>query len=161
LDILVCVEVREHSLVEDLILLVKKNILDFDRDTVKKILDIIINLALKESDIIASISPTFELAKKYIDQNIDKAITINSVCKYINLDKSYFIRKLKNIYSISPKQYIIDMKLDMALSYLKEGLSTLETCEKVGYESSESFTIVFKKKFGITPHAYKHQFSRS
>jgi len=58
----------------------------------------------------------------------------------------------KQVYSITPHQYIIDLKLRKAKELLETtSLTISEICRNIGFESVFSFSILFKGRFGQPP----------
>ena len=113
-----------------------------------------------ESDFAGSIAnlgsnAVFYEAKRYMDTHFHENISILSVCKHVNLDESYFGRGFKNVFGITPKQYIVNMKMETALACLKEGAPVTDAGRYAGYENVPAFTSAFRKHFRVTPSEYK------
>ena len=69
-----------------------------------------------------------------------------------------FNRYWKAYMKETPHQYLISLRMKEAKCLLEETrLSVGEIAGKVGYSSLESFGFAFRKRFGISPHAYRRR----
>ncbi len=96
------------------------------------------------------------IAKEYIDNNYDKDLTLTQVAKYIYLSDSYFAHSFKDKFGISPKSYILKVRIEAAKEYLKNtDTKVSEVAKIVGFSSQQRFNDIFKKHEGITPLNYR------
>ena len=93
--------------------------------------------------------------KRYIDTNFGKEINLDLLSHLQFTSKYHLIRVFKRYYGITPKQYLIDKRIEEAKKMLKSGKSVSETCYTVGFESLNSFSNLFKAKTGMPPSMYK------
>lgn len=92
----------------------------------------------------------------YSDLNLDFLSHIRFVSKY------HLLRLFKRHYGLTPRQYLIDKRIEKSKEQLKNGRSVTETCFAVGFQSLGSFSTLFKTKTGKSPTEYqKEQLSRS
>ena len=69
-----------------------------------------------------------------------------------------FNRYWKACMKETPHQYLISLRMKEAKCLLVETrLSVGEIAGKVGYASLESFGFAFRKRFGISPHAFRRR----
>jgi AraC-like DNA-binding protein len=88
------------------------------------------------------------LMKKYFLSNL----TINDYAVLSGRSLSTFHRDFKRYYSITPKQYLLGLKLEYAYNLLKNGdKSVSEISSEVGYENTSHFIKAFKSKYNTTP----------
>ncbi len=96
------------------------------------------------------------IAKEYIDNNYDKDLTLTQVAKYIYLSDSYFAHSFKDKFGISPKSYILKVRIEAAKEYLKNtDTKVAEVAKIVGFSSQQRFNDIFKKHENITPLNYR------
>lgn len=100
--------------------------------------------------------------KNYIDHNYDTDINLDFLSNTKFVSKYHLLRLFKKYYGITPKQYLIDKRIEKSKENLKNNVSVTETCFAVGFESLGSFSVLFKTKTSQTPSEYqKEQLSRS
>lgn len=93
-----------------------------------------------------------EKALKYINENYDQNINLDSLAYFVNLDKSYLVRLFKSKYGSTPIEYLIDYRLYQARTFLlNTDMTVTEISERCGFNSSSYFISQYKKKFGCTP----------
>lgn len=96
------------------------------------------------------------IAKEYIDSNYDKDLTLTQVAKYIYLSDSYFAHCFKDKFGISPKSYILKVRIEAAKEYLKNtDTKVADVAKIVGFSSQQRFNDIFKKHENITPLNYR------
>lgn len=93
-------------------------------------------------------------SKLFIDTHYADTIDIDNISNEAYFSKFHFIRLFKEIYGKTPHQYLIAVRINYAVIFLKQGLSVSETCAAVGFESITSFSGLFKRVVGISPSAF-------
>lgn len=94
--------------------------------------------------------------ENYIMSHIHNPITVSEIAAYLNIDRSHLSRIFKQETGMSPKQYITDLKLDIAAQNLKKsGITVKEAADSVGYIHQTEFSKAFQKRFGILPSHWK------
>jgi len=93
--------------------------------------------------------------KRYIDTNFDKEISLDLLAHLRFTSKYHLIRVFKKYYGITPRQYLINKRVEKAKIFLKAGKSVSDTCYTIGFESINSFSNLFKTKTGISPSIYR------
>lgn len=99
--------------------------------------------------------------RSYIDNNYDNDLNLDLLSHFRFVSKYHLLRLFKKHYGLTPRQYLIDKRIEKSKEQLINGMSVTETCFAVGFESSSSFSTLFKKKTGSTPAEFqKKQLSR-
>jgi len=93
--------------------------------------------------------------KRYIDTNFDKKINLDLLARLQLASKYHLIRVFKKYYGITPRQYLISKRIEIAKKKLKSGTSVSDTCYSVGFDSINSFSNLFRAKTGIPPSVYR------
>lgn len=100
--------------------------------------------------------------KNYIDNNYDSDLNLDLISHFRFVSKYHMIRLFKKYYGVTPRQYLIDKRIEKSKEQLRNGISVTETCFAVGFESLGSFSTLFKTKTGKSPTQFqKEQLSRS
>ena len=100
--------------------------------------------------------------RNYIDNNYDVNLNLDLLSHIQCVSKYHLLRLFKKYYGLTPRQYLIDKRIEKSKEYLKNGMSVTETCFAVGFESLGSFSTLFKTKTGKSPMEFrKEQLSRS
>lgn len=85
-------------------------------------------------------------------------LTIEAIARRSSISEIYFRRLFTEIYGLSPKKYIIMMRMNRAKELLdSENMSVSEIAESVGFGDVYSFCKTFRKEVGATPTEYKKQ----
>lgn len=100
--------------------------------------------------------------KSFIDNNYDADLNLDVISHARFVSKFHLLRLFKKHYGLTPRQYLIDKRIEKSKEQLRIGMSVTETCFAVGFESVGSFSALFKSKTGKSPSAFqKEQLSRS
>jgi len=95
-------------------------------------------------------------AKDYIDAFYDKGLTLKEIARIALLSENHLLRCFKEIFQISPFQYITRLKIKQAQKQLRETNKSISSisCD-LGYTSLSNFSDYFKKLVGLSPSAYR------
>ena len=100
--------------------------------------------------------------RHFIDNNFEKDLKLDFLSRVRFTSKYHLQRLFKRYYGLTPRQYLIDKRIEKSKEYLKNGMTVTETCFSVGFESLGSFSKLFKTKTGKSPSKFqKEQVSRS
>jgi len=94
--------------------------------------------------------------KDYIDRNFHKKISIEEFAEKFQMDTKSFSYQFKKEVGLSPKQYIMESRLNLAKELIeKGGYRISEISNKVGYDDALYFSRAFKKYVGKSPKQYE------
>ena len=83
-------------------------------------------------------------------------ISIEDICSEVGLSKYHFIRKFKELIGISPKQFILELRLKKACHFLiTTKLPLSEIAIKCGFKTTKNLYYSFEKVYGIGPKEYQ------
>ena len=100
--------------------------------------------------------------RNYIDNNYDTDLNLDLLSQLRFISKFHLLRLFKKHYGQTPRQYLIEKRIEKSKEQLKNGMSVTETCFAVGFESLGSFSTLFKAKTGKSPSEFQsEQLSRS
>jgi AraC-like DNA-binding protein len=97
-----------------------------------------------------------EKSRRYMDKNFQKQITLAEIADCADISSSYFCRKFKNKYKITPITYLRNLRIAHA-SYLLEhtNLPLSEITDQSGFFSIPYFCREFRKAKKISPIRYR------
>lgn len=95
-----------------------------------------------------------QFAIRYIDINIYNPITIEELSTVCHISLSGFKHKFKECMGETPRDYINHRKILKAKELLKNGNNITKTAMLLSFNSSDYFSVVFKKYTASTPTEY-------
>lgn len=99
--------------------------------------------------------------KQYLKLHRNKDITSEDICRHIGCSRSLISHQFKTSTGMSIREYLTILRLEDAKILLENSnLTVTEIAFTVGFGSSNYFTNVFKKQFGIAPGVYKKQYKK-
>lgn len=99
-----------------------------------------------------------ENAKKFIDDNFDKNISLEQVSRYVHLNPTYFCELFKRNTGVNFVDYKTHLRIENAKKLLKAGNLNIDTISsRLGYSDSKYFSKLFKRITGKTPQDYKKE----
>lgn len=93
--------------------------------------------------------------KRYIDTHYSKEIKLDLLAHLRFTSKYHLIRVFKKYYGVTPRQYLINKRIEEAKKSLEAGRTVSDTCYDIGFESLNTFSNLFKAKTGKSPSTYK------
>ena len=95
-------------------------------------------------------------ARKYIDDNFAKDISLDDVSRRVNISPYYFSKIFKDELGLNFIEYLTSVRIEKAKELLTESdMSMKEICGACGYTDPNYFSRSFKKNVGVTPTEYK------
>lgn len=93
---------------------------------------------------------------EYIENEFDKELTTDSLCKKFGYSKEHFCRKFKKATGLSPITYLKIYRLERAFSLIKNSDSQIcEIAERCGFLDNNYFTRCFTAHYGNPPTYYR------
>lgn len=95
-------------------------------------------------------------AKRYMDLNYYDAIKIKDIADFLNVNVNYLSSAFKEEFNLSPKQYLMKLKIRKAKKLLSTTNSTITVvANSVGFNDSLAFSKVFKQYTQFSPSSYR------
>ena len=118
--------------------------------------EMVITAAAEHSRVQRAAISTAERIKDYIDSGLSYNVTLDDIAQHFYLNKSYIISIFSEKYGYTPKQYILQRKMQAACSMLEENMYSIsEIADLLDFSSSQHFSSSFKKKLGVSPDEYR------
>jgi ligand-binding sensor protein/AraC-like DNA-binding protein len=99
------------------------------------------------------VKPEYYL-RKYVQENLDKPISIESAAEFIGRSPSFVTHKFKSIYGKTFHEYLSHQRIELSKELLKK-YPISEIFQTCGFNNRYHFSKVFKKVVGKTPHEYQ------
>lgn len=133
--------------------------------TLKESMELIINERESDEYKINSkiISCRLEIRKvvQYINLNLDKKISLESLAKIANMNESYLSRIFKEEVGMTISEYTKLKKLETAKELLKQkDIRVKDAAISVGIQDQLYFSRLFTKLFNITPSEYRERYNK-
>lgn len=95
----------------------------------------------------------------YIAANIGRPdLSVHEIAKELTISPEYFRRIFSAVYGISPKKYIIMVRIEKAKELIASNeLSMCAISQLCGYEYECYFSRDFKKRVGVLPSQYRYR----
>ena len=95
-------------------------------------------------------------AKKYMQQNYYRSVSICEVAEMLHISDRYLYNLFIKYEKVSPKKHLNDLRLNRARELLKNhNMSVTEIATSVGFDDVLVFSKFFKKNMCISPTKYR------
>ena len=92
----------------------------------------------------------------FLAENYQEPVTLKDMAANISLSKEQFCRFFKASFRSTPMKFLNQYRINRSMELLKEtNLSIIDISLEVGFDSSNYFSIIFKKVTGITPSQFR------
>jgi AraC-like DNA-binding protein len=92
---------------------------------------------------------------KYINENPGEDLSIEKLSERFFMSRYHLMRKFKDCTGYSIHSYILQKRLILANSLMKEGRAATEASLECGFNDYSSFMRAFKKFFGYSPRQHR------
>ncbi len=97
-----------------------------------------------------------DVIDRYIDTHLSHKISVAQLAGSVFLGESQFHSLFKDRMGITPHQYVLGKRIDMARDLIEKGhLSLGQIAEFTGFSSQSTFTHTFSRLQGMSPSQYK------
>lgn len=95
--------------------------------------------------------------RNFLDLNICEKITLEDLVKTFFISKTHLITLFRESFGVSPYQYLLSQRIDMACSLLRNStLSITEITKMLQFADAHYFSSFFKSKIGMSPTDYRN-----
>lgn len=112
----------------------------------------------KEEKPVADVSVTYhsqvDEILSFINNHINQPISLTDLSTTFFISESYICRIFKATTGTTINKYIIARRIAIAKSFLAEGISVTEVCDRCGFNDYSNFLKSFTKSVGISPKKY-------
>ena len=95
-------------------------------------------------------------AANYNKTNIHRPVFVHELTDFLGISQPYLFKIFQAAFGCSPKQYILQIKLEHAKKLLEEtDYSVTQVAAAVGFEDVLNFSKFFSSRMGISPKNYR------
>ncbi len=94
-------------------------------------------------------------SKVFMEKYHSEKIELEQIAAAAFMSRFHFIRIFQQIYGVTPRQYLRDVRISRAKELLKKEIPVTQVCFDVGYESLPTFSNAFKRATGYSPKVYQ------
>lgn len=95
------------------------------------------------------------IATSFLHANLDRNVSIGEAASEACLSPFHFHRLFTTFHGITPHRYLTRLRLERARALLRADRAVADVAADCGFESTTSFTALFKRTFGTTPGAIR------
>lgn len=100
----------------------------------------------------------YNQAVTYIYNNLNSTVKISDLANQLGISTTYLYKLFKKHAGESPQNFIQTIRLETAKNYLKIPDYTIKMiADQLGFTNSSHFSLLFKKKYGISPNEYRNK----
>ncbi len=114
---------------------------------------------LANDDTVCSDKKTSQLVLEiieYFNNNHKQRLTLEELADKFFVSKATLNYSFKNVTTCSPMEYLLNIRINKAKELLTENKKTInEIANECGFSSPNYFGLIFKKKEGISPAAFR------
>jgi AraC family transcriptional regulator len=99
-------------------------------------------------------------AVAYIEEHLAEPISLEALARLVGLSACYFCRAFRQSLGMPPQRYQLSQRIERAKTLLaKRSVSVTDVSLIVGYNDTSAFCTAFRRVTGLTPSAYRRNFS--
>ena len=115
------------------------------------------HMLIRQSTANASNWEKIRAARELIQSDACKGLTVERICRQIELSKMTFTKRYAELYGITPGADIGQRKAALAVKLLRESKQTIaEIGQTLGFSEQSKFSKFFKRHIGKTPTEFRH-----
>lgn len=93
-------------------------------------------------------------SKAFMEKYLSEQIELEKIAAAAFMSRFHYIRVFQNVYGITPRQFLRDLRINRAKELLRQGIPVTQVCYEVGYNSLPTFSNAFKRGSGYSPKVY-------
>ena len=96
-------------------------------------------------------------ARDYILASLEHNISIDDIANVANMSKFHFIRQFRQQFGITPHQYVLSCRVNLARRIIESGKSLNQAAFEAGFADDSHLNRHFKRIYGLTPKRFQKQ----
>ncbi len=102
----------------------------------------------------AASSPSIERARSRIDTDPAARHSLDDLATLSGIGRFQTLRSFARLTGLTPHAYIVQRRLDLARSMIRNGAALADTAIATGFADQSHFHRSFVRRYGVTPGAY-------
>jgi AraC-like DNA-binding protein len=94
----------------------------------------------------------------FVEKHIREELSVQDMAQHVGLNRSYFSRRFKSYFQMSPSRYIMARRMSVSAKALVSGATVYQASVAAGYDDEKAFSRAFKKYMEVTPSIYKKHY---
>jgi AraC family transcriptional activator FtrA len=108
---------------------------------------------------ILAVPNQFSHAIEWAQRNITQAIHVGQLAQKANMSRRTFDRKFRSSFDLSPKEWLIQQRIERAKGLLESGDTAIEVlASQSGFDNAITMRHHFRRLVGVSPKQYRAQF---
>ncbi|KGE88692.1 AraC family transcriptional regulator [Phaeodactylibacter xiamenensis] len=97
-------------------------------------------------------------AIRFIREHLGESLTVEQISQKVYMSESNFYRVFKDHFGVTPVEFINNERIKLARRMLEDPTRKVQDVYlSAGFNSGSYFNRVFKRKYGLSPKAYREQ----
>lgn len=123
---------------------------------VAKIMEILAMCFESSNSYAASKSHNWMKLLSFMDENINKSLSLQALADFVFLHPNYLVKKFKQDFGISPMKYYNNLRIKKIIQILYDtDMSINDIALEMGFSDQYYFSYFFKERCGISPQECK------
>jgi AraC family transcriptional regulator len=102
--------------------------------------------------------PKLRRVSEYVRARLSKDLTVEDMAAVVNISPHHFSRLFRATTGETPHQFVMRHRLEEAERLLLETDEPIaEVARQVGYQDASHFALIFRRRTGFAPRAYRRQ----
>jgi AraC family transcriptional regulator len=94
----------------------------------------------------------------YIHDHLTTDLSLDAIAQHLGMSRYYFVRLFKQSMGMTPHQYVLQQRIEVAKQLLKHrGLTLSEIALRCGFADQNHLGKQFRKLVGVLPRAYRDE----
>ena len=94
-------------------------------------------------------------AKTYFEVSYMQRITIEDIADNLHIDRRYLTEVFRKAYGISPKEYLINLRMEKVAQFMQSGHNISESARMSGFTDLSNFYKQYKARYGAVPSTHR------
>lgn len=99
--------------------------------------------------------PKVQQIRLFLEEAYQEDLSLDQLAQQFQVSKYRLIREFKEIFQVTPMNYLQKVRINRSLALLWEGVTVREVAVAVGFKDSNYFAKVFRKALGMSPSDYR------